>query len=370
MSGRRRLAGDERADVVVIGGGLTGCLAACELRKRKRGVVVLDARTGGAGETRLGHVATGPALLYPHAAGEARERARRQWQWLRDGHDRLRDWLTALGTDCAYRAAGGFLVATSREEAAEMAEAEDALREDTFSSEFLDHYMLESRFDVTGLVAGLWMCDDADLDAGRFLRAVAAEAEARGARLFDDSAALTLEVSARGVTVVTAAGRVEAAEAIVCAGEGTSGLLPSLAHAWSHLGVTAASYAVASPAVPTPGRFLGGRIGWRIDGAVVRATASAPTADLVALGNERDAVLTRHLPAVPGHTGPVGRLSATRDGLPLVGRLGETPVVVAAGYGDDGLAWAPVAAGWAAAAVAGERVPGELSPGRGNPADP
>jgi glycine/D-amino acid oxidase-like deaminating enzyme len=219
---------------------------------------------------------------------------------------------------------------------------------------------------VTGLAAALWMCDDGDLDASRLVRALADEAESRGAVLFERSAALRLDVSPRGVTVATAAGRVEAREAIVCAGDATLDLLPQLEPVWQRLTVSSATYTVVSPAIPTPSRLLGGRLSWRLEGDVVRAAAVAATADAGALERERDAWMTRHLPAVRGPGGVTGVLASTRDGLPVVGRVGDGPVAVAAGYGDGALAWGPLAAAWSVAALTGSRdvVPAELAPTR------
>ena len=103
----------ERADLIVLGAGLTGCLAAWELARRGRRPLVLEAARIGSGATALdlGHVPTGPRLLYVDAIRRwGREAAREAWEIQRENHDRLRELLAALGDDCGYEGRGGFVL--------------------------------------------------------------------------------------------------------------------------------------------------------------------------------------------------------------------------------------------------------------------
>ena len=64
---------------------------------------------------------------------------------------------TCRAAASCWRAIGG--------EAADLAESEDMLRDDGFPGEFLDHYMIETRFDVTGFPGAYWAAEDAEVDA-------------------------------------------------------------------------------------------------------------------------------------------------------------------------------------------------------------
>ena len=268
MTGARPpLRGTQRADVVVLGAGLTGCLAAWELARRGRRPVVLEAATVGSGASALdlGHVPTGPRLLYVEAMRRwGRDAAREAWQIQRENHDRLRELLATLGDECGYEPSGGFLVAEDRAEAEALAESEDALREDGFSGEFFDHYMLESRFGVHGFAGAYWCAEDAQLDPRRLVAALAAAAEREGATIREGSAVLAVEPSAAGVAAATEGGRVEAGAAFVALEAATPGLVPFLKGRVTPLPAqwmeAPKDAAVARPAPPGPAgeRWPGG----------------------------------------------------------------------------------------------------------------
>src|SRR5437868_1600292 len=66
VPGFRPLPGDATADVVVIGAGITGATAALLLKQQGRKVMLLEARTVGAGETArsTAHVTVVPDLRF------------------------------------------------------------------------------------------------------------------------------------------------------------------------------------------------------------------------------------------------------------------------------------------------------------------
>jgi gamma-glutamylputrescine oxidase len=345
---------DVHAEVVVVGGGLSGCLAAIELTRRHRPVVLLEAAAIGGQEPRTGHVPTGPAHSYHRAQGVDRS----AWEWTRDGHRRLRDWLSTLGGELGYRQAGAFLLAEDRAAGLLLAIDEDALREDGFASEFLDHYMLEARFDVRGAAGALWVADDGELDAARLVASLAAQAVGRGARLHERSPVLRLETSAGGVTAVTPGGRVFATAAVVAAGESTGELLPVLDGLWRGRALSGAIHDETGHTLPTPVRALDQGLAWSArDGRLV-VTAEAIDGPPGALPEAIEAFVTRHVGALGRPRGQwSATLASTLDGHPVIGRLDTGPVSVAAGYGDLALAWAPLAAGWAVESLLGSRDP-------------
>ena len=401
---RAPLRGPERADVVVLGAGLTGCLAAWELARRGRRPLVLEAAAVGSGASALdlGHVPTGPRLLYVDAMRRwGRDAAREAWQIQRENHDRLRELLATLGDDCGYRAAGGFLVAEDRPEAEALAESEDALREDGFSGEFLDHYMLESRFGVRGFAGAYWCAEDAELDPQHLVAALAAAAEREGAIIRERSAVLALESTASGVAAATEGGRVEANAAFVALEAATPGLVPFLKGRVTPL---PAQWLDApkdgAVALPSPARTCGGEVAWRAANGIVRVVRYGGMVTGRPVDERLEDFVLRHFAGASARPGPRGGLGGPEsppssrasadslrasgpgarsapaqrasadslrasgrtavagksgDGFPFVGPVPGLNGVVACGYGTFGLGWAVLAARWAVDALVSGR---------------
>jgi glycine/D-amino acid oxidase-like deaminating enzyme len=384
MNGARTpVRGSERADVVVLGAGLTGCLAAWELARRGRRPLVLEAATVGSGASALdlGHVPTGPRLLYVEAMRRwGRDAAREAWQVQRENHDRLRELLATLGDDCGYQAVGGFLVAEDRAEAEALEESEDALREDGFSGEFLDHYMLESRFGVRGFAGAYWCAEDAELDPQHLVATLAGAAEREGAIIRERSAVVALESTPSGVAAATEGGRVEASAAFVALEAATPGLVPFLKGRVTPLPAQWLDARIdGAVALPSPARTCGGEVAWRATTDAVRVVRYGGLVTGRPVDERLDDFVVQHfaMAASPlarnesalalelgGLSGPPrppsgGRGTAVAgksgDGFPFVGPVPGLNGVVACGYGTFGLGWAVLAARWAVDALVSGR---------------
>jgi glycine/D-amino acid oxidase-like deaminating enzyme len=367
--------GEQEADVLVLGAGLAGLGAAIELARPRRRVAVLEAASVATGPSGadLGHIATGLDLPYTRAVGRyGREAARTLWEWHRESHERLRALLGRLGEGCGYRQRGGFVLARDRAQAVELADSEDALREDGFPGEFLDHYMLEARFDVRGFAAGYWAADDAEVEPVALQRALAAHAREQGTALFEASPILELIVEKGGLVARTARGVLRAPAGVAALGASAPALLPALAPSLLPLRAHRLAFGLPSggPALPSPARTVDGRLAWRQGRDFRAAWFSGPAegGDSEACFRELSGVLQGHL-----HLGgePLGRwageLVATPDSLPLVGFLPGSPLAVVAGLGARGAySWAFVAARWTAASLRSGRdeAPAGLRPAR------
>ena len=363
----------DRADVVVLGAGLTGCLAAWELARRGRRPLVLEAAKVGSGAAALdlGHVPTGPRLLYVEAIRRwGREAAREAWGIQRENHDRLRELLVALGDDCGYQARGGFVLAEDRAESEALAESEDLLREDGFSGEFLDHYMLESRFGVRGFPGAYWCAEDAELDPRRLVAALAAAARDEGTVIREGQAVVALESTASGVSAATESGRYEAAAAFVALEAATPGVVPFLKGRVTPLPAQwIDAERDAAVALPSPARTCGGEVAWRTTTAGVRVARFGGVVTGRPADERLDEFLLRHF--APASPRPVSRgaglAGKSGDGFPFVGPVPGLNGVVACGYGTFGLGWAVLAAHWAAEALVSGRdpTPARFQAGRG-----
>jgi glycine/D-amino acid oxidase-like deaminating enzyme len=247
-------------------------------------------------------------------------------------------------------ARGSFLLARDRAHAEDLAESEDMLRDDGFPGEFLDHYMLETRFDVTGFPGAYWAAEDAELDPLELAAAVAQAA--RDARVaFPSSRARALRVQASGVVVELEKGSLRGTAAVVATDGPAVGLLPELAPLLRPQPLGRLSLSpLAGATLPGAVRTADGRIAWQSNGATFQLaeTGARPPGS----GEDVLSDFASRLPFDVGSAGvqeDAGEVSI--DGLPVVGRLHGRPLAVACGFSrlSPGLAFA--AARWVADAL-------------------
>jgi len=169
---------DGRADVAIVGAGVTGCSAALRLAEAGLRVRVHDARgiAEGASGRNGGFALGGGAARYDvaretYGAGQAAG----YWRWTREALDRL----AQLAGD-ALRRTGSYRLAADDEEREGIRLEYEALREDGFEAEWLD--------DVPGGAAGrfrgaIFHPGDGSIQPARFVRRLAARATAAGAEI-------------------------------------------------------------------------------------------------------------------------------------------------------------------------------------------
>ncbi len=341
---RAPLSGDVETGVVVIGGGLAGCAALLELAVRGEKAVLLEAgRLGGHTARDVGCVPGGPAVPYASALQRlGYDRAFAVWEVHRQEHELLKELLAQLGDDCDHRGDGAFVIAPDREIAAALADSEDLLRSDGFVSEFLDHYMLEARFDLRGFAGALWVGGAAEVDAAKLVHLVARRAERLGARICETSPVLDLDLGAGGVEAVTARGRVRASRAFLAAGAWAGKLVPELERLVHETpGRVWEARLARGATLPSPGVIAGGRRLWRVTDAGVRVASFDPP-------GAGDQLLLEALPIVSSRPPDDAVAGFTDDGLPLLGAMPGLPVAVALGLGTEGHGYTLLAARWGA----------------------
>ena len=224
------------------------------------------------------------------------------------------------------------------------------LRDDGFPGEFLDHYMLETRFDVTGFPGAYWAAEDAELDPLELVSAVGQAA--RDARVaFPPGRARGLRQEASDVVVELERGSLRGAAAVVATEAAAAGLVPELAPLLRSRSLARVSLApLAGATLPGALRTADGRIAWQTNGA--RAVLAETGTGLAGAGEPLLMEFATRLPLDVG-SGRVeeqaGEVSV--DGLPIIGRLPGRPLAVACGFArlSPGLAFA--AARWVADAL-------------------
>jgi glycine/D-amino acid oxidase-like deaminating enzyme len=323
----------ERTDVLVIGGGVTGCACALQLALAGARVRLHDAGPigGGASGRNGGFALRGASIPYDEAVVRlGRDAARAVMSLTERGLDRMQELAgEALSRVGSVRLAHG--EAELRRLEAEYA----ALTADGYDVAWVDG--LEAPLDSL-YVGALVHPGDGSLHPGRWLRRLAEHAQAAGATLAPNVA----------VTVEEA---LELADTVVVATDGYTGaLLPGLADVVRPTrGQVLATGPVDELRYPRPHYARDGFDYWQQlpDGRLVLGgcrDASVET-EWTAEDVTTPAVQTRLeelVRALLGHVPPIthrwsGVWGTTPDGLPLVGPLpGPDRVWIAAGYSGHG----------------------------------
>ena len=347
---RRRF--DGRAEVAVVGGGVTGCSCALTLAERGVRVRLYEAReiAGGASGRNGGFALRGATVPYDEARralGDERARL------LMELTERSLDRMEALAGD-AFRRVGSLRLAYDEAERDALRREHDALCADGFAVEWVDE--LAPPLDRLYLGA-IHHPSDGAIQPARWVRRLAAHAAAAGADIHEGEAV-----------------RVEAldADAVVVAGDGfTAQLLPELA---SHVRPTRGQVLATEPLperlyerphyarggydywqqLPDGRLVLGGKrdASFETEQTDVEATTGLVQERLDALGRDllgRQPVVTNRWAGIWG---------TTPDLVPLVGRVpGRRDVWVAGGYSGHGNALGLACGDLVARALLGESPP-------------
>jgi glycine/D-amino acid oxidase-like deaminating enzyme len=190
-------------DVIVVGGGVTGCACALALADAGLKVRLHEARelAGGASGRNAGFALRGGAMSYVDAREAiGAERARLLWEV----SERALVRIARLAGD-AFRRTGSLRVAADEAEGTALARELEALREDGFEAALLERLPspLERRFGPA-----LLHPTDGTLQPARWVRGLAARAAAAGAELLEGSR-VAVDVLDAGHVVVAADGLTE-----------------------------------------------------------------------------------------------------------------------------------------------------------------
>ncbi len=217
---RPPLESDAEADLVVVGGGLTGLWTALLAREADptRAVVLLESEriAHGASGRNGGFVAS--SLTHGIANGLARfpgeidllERLGRE------NLDAIAATLARHEIDADWEETGELAVATRAHELAGLGAHADALRRHGRDVVELDRDGMRAEVASPTYLAGVWNRDGCALaNPARLCWGLAAAAEAAGVRIHEGTAATAIEADGAGVAVTTAHGRVRARRCVL-----------------------------------------------------------------------------------------------------------------------------------------------------------
>jgi glycine/D-amino acid oxidase-like deaminating enzyme len=252
-----RQKGSLDTDVVVVGGGLTGCATAYAMAAAGVKVALLESdQIGRAGAaSTLGWIGEDPGpSLGATAAALGMRAARHAWHaWHRAALD-FAALLRRLDVKCGLAPQGALFIAVTADEATRLRREQKSRREAGVESSLLGARVVGRE---TGLAAAaaLRSREGALIDPYRAAIGLAAAAESRGARLFERSTVVRV-VSANGAVEARTEDGVVRARRVVIATGGPTALFKSLAR---HFAVKSSFAALTEPVPARVRRQLGER---------------------------------------------------------------------------------------------------------------
>ncbi|MBI3493528.1 MAG: FAD-binding oxidoreductase [Acidobacteria bacterium] len=263
-----RQRGRLTTDVVIVGGGLTGCATAYAFAAAGVRVALVEAARVGQGNTALsaGWIADDPGVAFAELeAANGLRATRHAWQsWRRAALDFVA-LLRRLDVKCHLETRPIVTLARTPEQATQMARDRKARRNAGLDAVSLNARAIGNEVAVDA-IAGLRSRDGATIDPYRACLGLAAAAVDRGAVLFERTTARRIRFGRKAVDVFTGGGAIRAGRVVIATGMPTPLFKALQRHFWFRT-----SYLVLSERVPAKTRQLLGR-----RAAVVRDMAAPP----------------------------------------------------------------------------------------------
>jgi glycine/D-amino acid oxidase-like deaminating enzyme len=263
-----RLKGRHEIDVVIIGGGLTGCATAYAFAAAGIKVALVEASQIGRGSSSLssGWVSDDPGASFAAAQRMLGLRAARHaWQaWRRAALD-FTALIRRLDIKCELAPQTSLVVASTPDQALRLKREQKARKEAGLDAASLHAKAMDAEAAIHGL-AGLRMRDGATLDPYRAAIGLAAAAVERGAKIFEQTPATRTRFNRRTAEVILADGSVRTNRVVVATGVPTVLFKSLIRHVW----LKSSFLALTEPIPARIRKLLGPRK------AVVRDVAEPP----------------------------------------------------------------------------------------------
>jgi glycine/D-amino acid oxidase-like deaminating enzyme len=244
-------------DVIVVGGGLTGCAAAYAFSSAGIKAILLEGDRIGLGATgaSIGWIGDDPGARFADVERAIGLRAaRRAWQaWHRAGLD-FAALLRRLNVRCDLDAPGAVTIALTPEQAVRLKREQKARVEAGLEAPLLSGRTLQAEVGLPA-AAGIRAREAATLDPYRAALGLAAAASDRGARLFERSAVKKITFTRKTVDVHTAGGAIRARRVVIATGSPT----PLFKGLQRHFWFRETYFALTAPVPAKTRRALGER---------------------------------------------------------------------------------------------------------------
>jgi glycine/D-amino acid oxidase-like deaminating enzyme len=212
------LAGEERCELAVVGGGFTGLWAALLAAERGADVVLVEGdrcgagasgRNGGFLEASLTHGLENGLSRWPNEIDRLLELGRENFA-------AIRETLERRGIDAAWHEGGVIQVATRPHEVPWLEESAAAARAHGEDVVLLDRDAVRAEVDSPTYLAGLWQRgSSATVDPARLAWGLRRAALEDGVRVFEHSPVRTLRRAGTGLVLESAQGRLQADRAVL-----------------------------------------------------------------------------------------------------------------------------------------------------------
>jgi glycine/D-amino acid oxidase-like deaminating enzyme len=359
-----RLDRDVRCDVAVIGGGVTGALAAWHLARAGAGVVVLDRRAIGGGSTSA---STGllqyeiDTPLYKLIDLVGADHARRAYRRCVTCLDDFRALVNQLDDDCALTDRPSLYLGCDPDDVDELRRECDERRAIGIDVELLGAAELRRRFRMDR-PAALWSGRAMEVDPYRLTMSLMRGAARAGAGVFGDTTAKTYDADDAGVTLTTDRGpAVRASRVVFATGYETPQFLDQ------DICRLRSTYALVSqPLEHLDEHWPDGCLMWESGDPYFYARTTADHRAMIggedvdaADPRQRDAVIDEKARTLSEKFGTLipalapinplfrwaGTFAQTKDGLPYIGTTPQFPRgYFALGYGGNGITFSLIAA--------------------------
>ena len=352
---------DLKCEVAIIGGGLTGALAAWQLVQSGFDVVLVDKRDVAQGSTSAStalilYEIDLPLIELRRRIGKAK--ADRAYKLCRDAIYEIEEVVPKLDRRCEFARTKSLYIASSRRDIPALRRECRARQEIGLNASYLREKELRERFGVSALGA-LMSVEAAQIDPYRFAHALVESS--KGLRVFGRTEVKRIESTGSGMRVRTSNGhQISAKRVIVAAGYESSPYIPK------KLFRLRSTYAVA--ARPVKGRLPEKFILWETATPYVYMRSTADGRILAGGEDEnfcdpekRDALIGKKAKALEKRLGMLipkvrfkaerawaGTFGESKDGLPCIGtKRGRPNVFYALCYGANGTNFAMIAANMA-----------------------
>jgi glycine/D-amino acid oxidase-like deaminating enzyme len=255
-------------DVVIVGGGLTGCATALAFAAAGIKVALFEAdRIGrGSGGSSAGWIGDTPGVSFMDAEKLlGRRTARLAWHsWRRAALD-MAALIRRLDIKCQLEPRNSLLVATTPDQMTRMTREHKLRKEAGLEASSLN---ARAVVEESGLIAGaaIRSRDGATIDPYRATLGLAAAAAAKGAMIFEKTPVSGIEFTRKTADVITGGGVIRAKRIVIATGRPTPLFKALVRHFWFH----ASYFALTDPVPAAIRRALGKRE------AVVRDSAVPP----------------------------------------------------------------------------------------------
>jgi glycine/D-amino acid oxidase-like deaminating enzyme len=356
-----RLAEDATCEVAIIGGGITGALAAQQLARSGVDTLIVDRETFATGSTvastgLIEYELDWPLIKLIERFGEAA--AVRAYRCGLEAVEQLAGLNEALRVDCGFQRRPTVQIASQPADVPVLREEARCRQHFGFEVECFERDALRE-FGGFAAPGALWSRGDAELDPYRFTQGVLRQIADSGGRAFANTEVCSLRESSNAVELETNGGRITARSVIVATGYASGRFLRH------DVGVLRTTYAAVSQPLADFASWPERCLIWETahpyfyartseDGRAIiggEDTASPGDHENKELLRRKVAQLTTRFAALfPDIEFQLagawaGVFGESRDGLPSIGRApGSQRIYHALGYGGNGITFGMVAA--------------------------